>query len=345
MGGRASAPTFRERLVRDWYLPRLTLLTALLLPLSWLFRGIAAMRRRLYRMHLLRSATLPVPVIIIGNITAGGTGKTPLVAWLAGRLVRAGRRPGIVSRGHGGSNEVPRAVRAGDDALAVGDEPLLLARTGVPVWIGANRVAAARRLLAAHPDLDVVISDDGLQHYRLARAVEIVVVDGARGFGNGRLLPAGPLREPVARSAAADAIVINGPSSAPSATADVPRFALRLAGETFRRLIDPAQTARAGDFAGKRIHAIAGIGNPERFFASLRALGLNPACHAFPDHHAYRAADLAFPDADYILMTDKDAIKCTTLADSRMWTLPVTAEVDDGLIERILEKLNGRQAA
>ena len=353
MAGIDSAPSFRERLVRDWYRPALTPLTTLLLPLSWLFAAIAGGRRAVYRTGIARAALLPVPVIIVGNITAGGTGKTPLVAWLARALAAHGLHPGIVSRGHGGANAAPRAVARGDDPRQAGDEPLLLARTGVPVWIGRDRLAAARGLLRAHPGTDVLVSDDGLQHYRLPRAVEILVVDGERGFGNGALLPAGPLREPAARANAVDAIVVNGGTSgavraawaAAAAGRAVPEFSMRLEGARFASLTDAARSASAADFRGRRVHAIAGIGNPGRFFASLRALGLDPVCHAFADHHAYAGSDLALPDAEVILMTDKDAIKCGAMADARMWTLPVEAAPAPGLIELILEKLHGPQTA
>lgn len=341
------APSFRARLVRAWYRPRLTLLTAALVPLSWLFRGIAGARRGLFRNGLLRTASLPVPVVVVGNITVGGTGKTPLVAWLVRGLRERGLHPGIVSRGHGGADATPRAVQAGDDPRDTGDEPLLLARTGAPVWIGRDRVAAARGLLGRNPGIDVIISDDGLQHYRLPRAVEILVVDGQRGFGNRALLPAGPLREPLARANRVDAIVVNGAQSnaASMIATDVPVFAMQLTGERFVSLVDATRSAGAEAFRGQRVHAIAGIGNPERFFGSLRLLGLDPVCHAFADHYVYGEKDLAWPDADVILMTDKDAIKCQALADARMWTLPVEAAVGPGLIERILEKMHGPQAA
>ena len=353
MAGIDSAPSFRERLVRDWYRPGLTPLTALLLPLSWLFAAIAGGRRALYRTGIARASPLPVPVIVVGNITAGGTGKTPLVAWLARALAAHGLHPGIVSRGHGAATAAPRAVAPGDDPGQAGDEPLLLARTGVPVWIGRDRVAAARGLLRAHPGTDVLVSDDGLQHYRLPRTVEILVVDGERGFGNGALLPAGPLREPAARANTVDALVVNGgPSGAARAAGvgwaagrAVPAFAMRLEGARFVSLAGAARFAAAADFHGRRVHAIAGIGNPGRFFASLRALGLDPVCHAFADHHAYAASELALPDAEVILMTDKDAIKCAPMADARMWTLPVEAAPAPGLIELILEKLHGPQTA
>lgn len=342
-----SAPSFRERLVHDWYRPRPTLLSMLLAPLSWLFGLIAAVRRGLYRHGILRAAALPVPVIVVGNITVGGTGKTPLVIWLARALMARGLHPGILSRGHGGANAAPRAVQASAAPQEVGDEPLLLAQAGAPVWIGRDRVAAARGLLAANPETDVLLADDGLQHYRLPRSIEILVVDGERGFGNAALLPAGPLREPVGRAASVDFIVVNGAPSAAAAPNGmaVPTFTMRLAGERFVSLLDAARTAGADAFRGRRVHAIAGIGNPGRFFASLRALGLDPVCHAFADHYAYSARDLALPEADAILMTDKDAIKCRALADARMWTLPVEAAIAPGLIERLLEKMHGSQAA
>jgi tetraacyldisaccharide 4'-kinase len=337
-----SAPTFRERLQRDWYLSHSTLLTNLLLPLSWLFRAVVALRRTLYRAGVVARRTLPVPVVVVGNIATGGTGKTPLVAWLARELSGNKMRPGIVARGYGGSNRTPRRVEAGDDPKIVGDESLLLAKGEFPVWIGHDRAAAAGALLAAEPRVNVIVSDDGLQHYRLGRIAEIVVVDGVRGFGNGRMLPAGPLREPPERVTSVDAIVVNGNEHTrmPFITRP-PMFTMYLAGDHFVRLIDPSRTAEASDFIGKRIEAVAGIGNPSRFFDALHRLGLDPVCHVFPDHHAFAPEDLVLPDAEVILMTDKDAIKCQAFADPRMWRLPVTAMVAPGLIERIMEKLHG----
>lgn len=346
MAGGDSASAFRDRLVRDWYAPRLTPLTFALLPLSWLFRAIVALRRTLFRLRILPSAAAAAPVVVVGNITAGGTGKTPLVAALAQALRDRGRHPGIVSRGYGAAADVPRAVAPWDDPALAGDEPLLLAATGMPVWTGRDRVYAARALQAAHPEVDVILADDGLQHYALRRAVEIVVVDAARGLGNGCLLPAGPLREPPARAAEADALVFNGRIvTVPGLPENVPRYPMRLGGQVFRSLAEPARTARAADFVGRRVHALAGIGNPERFFGSLRELGLEPVCHPFPDHHRYTREELALPDAEVILMTDKDAVKCRILADARMWTLPVTAVLAPGLVEAILEKLDGREVA
>ena len=338
----AYSPTFRERLVRDWYLSRVTFLTLLLLPLSWLFRAIVAVRRAMYRSGLLDARRLPVPVIVIGNLTVGGTGKTPLVGWLAAELRNQRLRPGIVARGHGGANVTPRAVMPDDDPHVVGDEPILLARAGIPVWIGHDRVATARALLAAEPGTNVILSDDGLQHYRLGRDVEILVVDGTRGFGNGRMLPAGPMREPHDRVTGVDAIVVNNSDAErmPFRTRP-PMFMMHMTGERFVNLADPERTAGASDFAGKRVQAIAGIGNPGRFFDMLHRLGLDPVCHVFPDHHAYRRDDLEYRDAEVIVMTDKDAVKCRAFADSRMWRLPVAVELAPGLVEQVMEAVHG----
>lgn len=326
-------------------------LSVALLPLSWLFRALAALRRLLYRRGVWRPVRVGVPVVVVGNITVGGSGKTPLVLWLAQALAARGHAPGIVSRGYGGSAVVPRAVQPGDDAALVGDEPLLLARrAGCPVWIGRERVAAARALLAAHPDRDVLICDDGLQHYALARDVEIVVMD-ERGLGNGWFLPAGPLREAPSRLRTVDALVINGvrPPAGLGVQA-APVFFMRLAGERFAALRRPEVHCSAGDLQGRRLHAVAGIGHPQRFFDHLAGLGLRFAAHPFADHHRYTAEDLAFPDADALLMTEKDAVKCAGLALPETWVLPIDAHVSaaaeqPGLVELVVEMLHGRAPA
>ncbi|WP_035382926.1 tetraacyldisaccharide 4'-kinase [Ferriphaselus sp. R-1] len=325
-------------LERHWtgYTP----LHLVLLPTSWLFRALAATRWAFYRSGILRSHALPVPVIIVGNISVGGSGKTPLTLWLAQQLLDAGWHPGIISRGYGGSATQPQEVRKSDTGDQVGDEPLLMTQRGLcPVWIGRDRVAAGNALLAAHPECDVILSDDGLQHYRLRRDFEIAVVDGVRRFGNGQLLPAGPLREPVTRLRCVDATVVNGGS------AEAGEFAMRLHGQQFYNLLNPATLARPTDFAGQTLHAVAGIGHPERFFRHLESLGLTITRHPFPDHHPYRAADLDLPAADAILMTEKDAVKCAAFAHERCWVLRVDAQVDTSLTERILDKINGCQAA
>ena len=301
-----------------------------LLPVGLVFLALVALRRFLYRVRLLSAVRLPVPVIVVGNITAGGAGKTPLVLWLVDQLSRRGRRPGVVSRGYGGDAKGIGEVRDDSDAAEVGDEPLLMRRrAGCPVFVGADRVGAARALLAAHA-CDLIVCDDGLQHYRLARDVEIAVVD-RRGLMNGWPLPAGPLREPAARLESVAAVVGNG-WRAP--------FGMRLAGDRWHRLEDPSITRSAADFAGLRLHAVAGIGDPQRFFDHLGALGLEFSAHALPDHHRYVAGDLAF-DGDAILTTEKDAVKCAGLASLPVWVLPVTAMVEPDLAQFVLEKIDG----
>ena len=323
-------------LQRQWQ--RVTPWHALLWPPSLLFGTLVAARRAAFRAHWLRVTKLPVPLVVVGNVTVGGTGKTPLVLWLADFLCERGWRPGIVSRGYGGAAGAPQPVDPGADPVLLGDEPVLLARrAGCPVWVGRDRVAAARALLAAHPEVNVLISDDGLQHYRMARDVEIAVVDGMLGLGNGLLLPAGPLRERAQRLDEVDAVVVNGEAASPLPPATAERYAMHLRGEVFYNLLQPQSQARAADFGGQVVHALAGIGNPARFFAHLQSLGLRVMEHPFPDHHAYQPQDLALQGA--ILMTEKDAVKCARFAPANCWVLAVRAEVDPGLGQRILDKL------
>jgi tetraacyldisaccharide 4'-kinase len=331
-----------ERLVSQWYKPRLTPLTAALAPLALAFRGIVGIRRALYRTGVIGGEQLPVSVIVIGNITVGGTGKTPLVIALAHALAQRGWRPGLISRGYGAANGAVRAVTIDASADDVGDEALLLTRSGFPVWIGNDRPAAARALLGAHPQCDVLLSDDGLQHYALARDVEIVVIDASRGVGNGFALPAGPLREPPSRLSEADAIVVLGGASAAHGHRT---FTMTLAGARFVRVGAEGVTTDAGAFRRPGVHALAGIGNPQRFFSQLEALGIAATCHAFPDHHRFTAADLAFAGATAILMTEKDAVKCRTIADERCWALPVHAVIEPALVALVEEKLRGSQIA
>ena len=335
-----------DRVVAAWYSPRLTPLTAALLPLSLLFRAAAAIRRWVYRAGLGHGAPLPVPVIVLGSILTGGVGKTPLTRALAAALVRAGWRPGIVSRGYGGSNVAPRAVAPGDDPAEVGDEPLLLAADALPVWIGRDRVAAARALLAARPECDVILADDGLQHYALRREFEIAVIDDARGFGNGRMLPAGPLREPRSRLDRVDALVRLVTEEALPPACDTGReTAMTYEPLPWRNLMEAEAVADAAAWRAGVLHAVAGIGNPARFFALLRHLGFDPVCHPFPDHDRYARADLVFPDATAILMTEKDAVKCAQFADTRCWYLPIRARIDTALVARVERTIRGRQAA
>lgn len=324
----------------------------LLYPLSLVFLGLSALRRMLYRLGFLPAYRLPVPVVVVGNLIVGGAGKTPLILHLATTLRSQGRRPGIISRGYRGCAKDAMAVTADSDPALVGDEPLLLARRGsCPVYVGRDRVAAGRTLLQDHPDCDVILADDGLQHYRLARDVEIVVFD-ARGVMNGWQLPAGPLREPLSRLATVDAIVLNhgdegheSPTLLGAAVSPAPTFRMRLVGRRFHRLDDARMTCSPAEFPGQRLHAVAGIGDPQRFFSHLRALGLDFVAHPFADHHRYRKADLIY-DGDAILTTEKDAVKLARLAlPLPVWVLPVTAELTPDLAPLIVEKLNGRPPA
>ena len=335
-----------DRLVAAWYAPHLTPLTAALAPLSFVFRGAVALRRAFYRGGFFRAERLPVPIVVVGNLTVGGSGKTPLTIALARALVERGWRPGIVSGGYGGADRSPRAVEPGSMPDQVGDEPVLLARTGLPVWVGRNRPAAARSLLAAHRECNVIIADDGLQHYAMARTVEIAVVDASRGLGNGFMLPAGPLREPKSRLDEVDAVVrlMNTPGSPPTRIS-ARQSTMVFFGDSFVRIDAPAIVAAASSFRRAGVHALAGIGNPQRFFDHLRSLGIDATCHAFPDHYRFTPADLALPEATVILMTEKDAVKCVAFVDDRCWALPVRAAVDASLVTLIEEKLRGSQTA
>jgi len=321
-----------EWLQRQWYKSGIWQLV--LMPLSWLFLLLSSLRRFAYRLGIFKTVRLPVPVIVVGNITVGGTGKTPLVIWLAEQLAQAGFKPGIISRGYGGKNDLPMAVTGNSDPAIAGDEPVMIAgRATSPVWVGRDRAATGMALLKAHPACDLIISDDGLQHYRLARDAEIAVIDGRRRFGNGRLLPAGPLREPVRRLTHVDAVVSNGTAAAEG----VIEMQLQPAG--FRNLQDVARSAAGSEFIGKRLLAIAGIGNPDRFFAQLKTMGLQFTQKPFPDHHVYTPEDLQTDAADAILMTEKDAVKCRTFALPNWWYLAVDARLDHALVERMLKKL------
>ena len=320
---------------RHWQ--SVTPVSALLYPFSLLYGAVASSRR-----NAVAPTSLPVPVVVIGNVTVGGTGKTPLALWLSAELSERGFNPGIVCSGYGGGQRAPQEVTPDSDPAKCGDEAVLLARrSNRPVWAGADRVAAARGLLAG-AGCDVVLCDDGLQHHALARKVEICVVDGARGFGNGWLLPAGPLREPIRRIENVDAVVVNGNaahSSISGLPAGAPRYEMRLEGREFRNLLNPSLAAGTEHFRGKRLHAIAGIGDPGRFFRHLQGMGLDFMAHPFPDHHPCTASDLEFPDADAVLMTEKDAVKCRRFSNEKHWELPVDAALDSALAELVARKL------
>jgi len=333
-------------LQRVWYSRKPTLTATLLRPLAWIYGAGAATRRAAFRRGILRRTRVPVPVVVVGNITVGGSGKTPLVAALVEALSRRGRHPGIVSRGHGRRTSDTRAVAAGDDARDVGDEPLLLAASGAPVFVGKDRAAAARALIGAHPEVDVIVADDGLQHYALERNVEIAVIDAVRELGNGLLLPAGPLREPPARLDSVDAIVWRSYDGVPRRSArHAPAYAMTLEALPWVNLREPTRLLDANALADTSSVAIAGIADPASFFGALRALGFNGAVRAFPDHYRYARDDVAFAEARAILMTEKDAVKCRAFADARMWMLPIRARVDPALIDFVLEKIDGPEAS
>lgn len=321
-----------QALARAWYDGRAWPL--LLAPLSLLYGLLAALRRLLYRLGLLRTQRLPAPVVVIGNISVGGTGKTPLTEALVAALRARGLRPGVVSRGYGGrAPRYPLRLGAETGPDVAGDEPaMLFRRTGVPLVVDPRRARGAAHLLASG-DCDVVLCDDGLQHLALARDIEIAVVDGARGFGNGCLLPAGPLREPVRRLRKVDYVVVNGDGEPwPGA------IRMSLVPQSWQPLGD---TTAVPPEAGSRLHAVAGIGNPGRFFDMLRAQGFEVVEHAFPDHHAYTAADLDFGDDLPVVMTEKDGVKCRALASARGWIVPVRADLPAPFVD----SLTGRIAA
>jgi tetraacyldisaccharide 4'-kinase len=318
---------YKEMYISTWFMP-----------LSLVYVDVIRLRRFLYRIGVFKSSRLPVPVIIVGNITVGGTGKTPLVIWLVELLKQQGYKPGVISRGYGGAAEGgPLLVSPNSDVAVVGDEAVLLARRcDCPVMVNRDRPAAAKQLLADYP-CDVIISDDGLQHYALQRDLEIVVIDGQRRFGNGYCLPVGPLREPPERIKQVDLVVVNGKQ----AELQPDEYAMHCDGDQLVNLLNGERKALA-DFKGSACHAIAGIGNPARFFAQLTAAGINCVSHGFPDHHAYQAADLQFRDEKPVLMTEKDAVKCLSFAKPGYWYLPVNAELPAAFAQQLLKLLKDK---
>jgi tetraacyldisaccharide 4'-kinase len=298
-------------------------------PLAALYGGVTRLRGALYRGGWLHSVRLPAPVIVIGNLSVGGTGKTPLTIALVEALRARGYRPGVVSRGYGGSQREPLLLDDTADPARVGDEPCLIHASGVPVAVGRDRPAAAKLLLDV--GCNVVVADDGLQHYALARDVEICVIDGVRRFGNGRLLPAGPLREPLTRLQRVDLRVCNG-------AAETGEYPMQLRGGTAVALVDGRQQALAS-FRGQRVHAVAAIGNPRRFFDSLRAAGIEVIEHAFADHHGFVPDDLDFADGLPLLMTGKDAVKCRRFAQSHWWRVPVHADLPQAFFDVLTQRI------
>jgi tetraacyldisaccharide 4'-kinase len=329
-------PSLESLLLDLWYGPRGRRRAWPLLPLSGLFRVAAEARRWGYRHDLLPSERPPVPVLVVGNLGVGGTGKTPCVLWLVQRLLGAGLHPGVVSRGYGARpGAAPRLVTADSDPRLVGDEPLLLARRcGCPVAVHPSRPAAAR-LLVAQAGCDCIVADDGLQHYALGRDIEIGVLDGERRFGNGWCLPAGPLREPRRRWRTLDLRIVTGAGESGA-------YRMDLVPGAARNLADPSRSRPLEAFRGSPVHAAAGIGHPQRFFAGLRERGLTIDEQPFPDHFPFRAEDLRFPDQSPVLMTDKDGVKYAQYADPRHWTVPVQAHLPEAAFEDLMALLRGR---
>jgi tetraacyldisaccharide 4'-kinase len=334
----------QERLTRLWYGEQAEA-APILRCLSWVYAAVVRVRSAAYAAHWLSSQRVGKPVIVVGNLTVGGTGKTPLVAWLAQRLTRLGLRVGIVSRGYGRSFDEPHLVDPDSSWREVGDEPLLLRRrTGCLTMVGRERVAAAKALVAH--GVDVIVADDGLQHLQLARDCEIVVIDGLRGFGNGRLLPAGPLREPGSRLRHADITVVNGRAEHRSLQQKLPSDAaavtMEMAGGNACRIDSGAPERPLESFRDQRVHAVAGIGNPSRFFRDLRERGIDVVEHPFADHYPFEAHDLEFGDTLPVLMTEKDAVKCRELASPRLWFVPIVAQFEEAqereLLQRVLRK-------
>jgi tetraacyldisaccharide 4'-kinase len=318
-------------LERAWYAaPRWTLL---LLPLEGLFALVTALRRAAYGRGLLRRYRAACPVVVVGNLSVGGTGKTPVVQTLARALVARGLRPGIVSRGYGGTaSAAARRVSVGDDPRAVGDEPLLHAASGAAVAVGRDRAAAARLLEA---EVDLLLADDGLQHYALQRDMEIVTLDAERGFGNGHLLPVGPLRESPQRLRGVDWVLERNGRD--------PATAFRLQPRALRNLLTGEERSLAEHGLPAEIDAVAGIGDPQQFFRTLRGLGFRPIEHAFPDHHVYTAAEVRGLEAATVVMTEKDAVKWRRHASERHWELLAEAELPAGLLDAVASLVPQRQ--
>jgi len=327
-----------DRFVETWWQRRLTLFTYLLWPFSLIFRIVIMIRTFLYRFKVFKITRFSVPIIVVGNITVGGTGKTPVVILLAHLLKKQGYQPGIVSRGYGAeasqSNE-SHLVTLESDVSTVGDEPLMIVRqTDCPMVIDANRVRAVKTLLDQY-ECDIVISDDGLQHTALGRDLEIVLIDGLRYFGNGLCLPAGPLREPISRLNYVDFILYNEGAIIVGGN----EYTMKLNPRRLRQVNDHSNTMALENLQGKTIHAVAGIGHPERFFDMLQALGLTIIEHPFLDHYAYQFEDIDFGENTIVLMTEKDAVKCEKIANETHWFVPVIADLEEKFETEFLKKL------
>lgn len=321
---------FSKELIENiWYSRLRHPLGIVLIPFAWLYSLIIMIRRLCYQSGLIAVNQVDAPVIIIGNISVGGTGKTPLVIWLAEYFKKKGFKPGVISRGYGGkSTNKPQQVRIDSDPSIVGDEAVLIAKnTACPVAVAVQRRRAAEELIA-HYGCDLILCDDGLQHYALARDLEIAVLDGQRRFGNGRCLPAGPLREPVSRLNSVDLIVSKHIASRHE-------FKMEYMYSDLVSVSDSTQTMSISDLSGQSVHAIAGIGNPDRFFAYLRNQKIKLILHEFPDHHPFTAEDINFNDGLPVVLTEKDAVKCNTFSGKQHWFLPIKASLPESFTYRL----------
>ena len=309
----------------------------LLMPLSYIYSAINNYQRKVETRNLVK---LSCPVIVVGNITVGGTGKTPLTIHIVKLLQKEGYKPAIITRGYGGKATVwPQVVNADSDASIVGDEAVLMAqRTSVPVYAGANRLESIEQLLKAH-DCNVIVSDDGMQHYKLPRDIQIAVIDGKRQLGNGYSLPAGPLREKKERLDSCDLIVMNGKSSLEKNTHRENQFEMTLSGQILINLFSNEEKPLS-DFSDLEVQALTGIGNPQRFYSTLKAYGLKLTENSFPDHFAFEENDLSFSDDSIVIMTEKDAVKCKLLIGSakHYWYLPITARLSNNFDDALLGK-------
>lgn len=320
-------------LSKKWYQPSVSISLLALLPFSYLFRGIITCRRFAYQHHWLSSYRSSLPVIVVGNITLGGTGKTPFVIYLANYLRQQGFHPAIILRGVGGTAATPIVVTEHSSAFEVGDEAMLLFKhSGAPIIVSKNRTVAAQ-IIEKMGCCNIIISDDGLQHYQLQRDIEIILVDAERQFGNQQLLPAGPLREPVNRLTSADLIIENG------TTASQLGFSARYQPVAFIAVTNPNITKSLHDFTNQTIHAVCGIGHPEQFLSMLKQLRINTIPHIFKDHHLYTHDDITFDDKLSIIMTEKDAVKCKEIANENAWYLAVQLIIDEEFKKALQRKL------
>jgi len=329
--------SFSRWLQDAWY--KEMYISSALMPLSMLYDDVMRFRSFLYKKGFKKQTKLAVPVVIVGNITVGGTGKTPLVLWMARFLREQGYKPGIISRGYGGTSEHwPQRVDAESNPELVGDEAVLMANsTDCPIAVGPERPKAGQMLIEQCA-CDIILSDDGLQHYALQRELEIAVIDGQRRFGNGYTLPCGPLREPISRLQTVDLIIVNGQAEEDN------EYSMSVEGEVAVNLLTKEQKLLT-DFVYIPSHALAGIGNPKRFFDLLEQKSISIETHAFADHHKFTADDICFNDDKAVLMTEKDAVKCFSFATEKHWFVPIKAKPQDQFIDKFLtlikEKIRG----